>query len=237
MEAVTKVEETAAVDLDALLDAGEGPMVTLVAGETRLMARRAVLAARSPVFSAMFSHDTLESSSNEVTITDVEGPVLRELLAYCHTLRTPHPSSMTPQVLAAADKYDLSGLKTECEQQLASLLTVESAAATAVLAVRHTCPSLTKAAVAFIKANFQVLATQGWADAVHNQPKDVVEVCRLLGQPPIKIRYLSTGISFHALASSFRLGVSTVSVVVKDELKSLGRQVVVLCKIKAHNFS
>ncbi|XP_047003357.1 potassium channel KOR2-like [Schistocerca americana] len=188
MESVTKVEETAAVDLDPLLDAGEGPMVTLVAGETLLMARRAVLAARSPVFSAMFSHDTLESSSNEVTITDVEGPVLRELLAYCHTLRTPHPSSMTPQVLAAADKYDLSGLKTECEQQLASLLTVESAAATAVLAVRHTCPSLTKAAVAFIKANFQVLATQGWADAVHNQPKDVVEVCWLLGQPPTKIR-------------------------------------------------
>ncbi|XP_049763762.1 uncharacterized protein LOC126263687 [Schistocerca nitens] len=32
----------------------------------------------------------------------------------------------------------------------------------------------------------------------------------------ITIRYLSTGISFHALASSFRLGVSTVSVLVKD---------------------
>ncbi|XP_049798791.1 26S proteasome non-ATPase regulatory subunit 10-like [Schistocerca nitens] len=79
-------------------------------------------------------------------------------------------------------------LKTECEQQLASLLTVETAAATAVLAVRHSCPSLTQAAVAFIKANFHVLATQGWADAVHNQPKDVVEVCWLLGQPPTKIR-------------------------------------------------
>ncbi|XP_046983924.1 ankyrin-3-like [Schistocerca americana] len=81
MSAMNKVRDTGAVDLGALLDAGQGAMVTLLPGETQLVAHRAVLAARSPVFAAVFRHDTLEASSGQVTIADVEGLTLRQLLA------------------------------------------------------------------------------------------------------------------------------------------------------------
>ncbi|XP_046983923.1 protein maternal effect lethal 26-like [Schistocerca americana] len=185
MSAAAEVQRTAAVDLGALLDAGDGAVVTLVAGGTRLAAHRAVLAARSPVFRAMFQHDTLEASCGEVRIADVGGPVLRQLLSYMYTLQAPQLTDTARELLMAADKYGLSALKAACEQQVAVQLEVETAAAAAVLAVRHSCPSLTAATVQFIRAHdYKAMATRGWADAVLEYPKDIVEVSRLLGEPP-----------------------------------------------------
>ncbi|XP_046983244.1 protein roadkill-like [Schistocerca americana] len=187
MEMVKDITETAAVDLGDLLDAGDDAVVILEAGDTRLLAHRAVLADRSPVFAAMFAHDTLEASSGAVSIPDVGGPVLRQLVSYLYTLRAPQLPGMAPQLLAAADKYGVSRLKAECERQVAAQLTVETAAAAAVLAVRHSCSDLKHAALAFIKTcPFEVMATQGWADAMRKQPEDLIEVSRLLYDPPPK---------------------------------------------------
>ncbi|XP_049788144.1 poly [ADP-ribose] polymerase tankyrase-1-like [Schistocerca cancellata] len=182
MEAVTEVADAAAAvpGLGDLLDAGDGAVVTLVAGDTWLAAHRAVLAARSPALAASFQHDT-----PHVTVTDAEGPVLRQLLAYCYTLQAPQLPSMAPQLLAAADKYGLSGLKDACEQQLAAQLHVENAAATAVLALSHSCSRLKEASVAFIKTHtYEVVMTQGWADAVVSHPRAVVELTCLITEPP-----------------------------------------------------
>ncbi|XP_049796445.1 ankyrin repeat domain-containing protein 17-like [Schistocerca nitens] len=187
VEPETEAKETPAVDLSALLDAGEGAVVTLVAGDTRLAAHRAVLASRSPVFEAMFRQDPLEASSGQVAVQDVEGPVLRQLLAYLYTLQAPRLPGMSAQLLAAADKYGVSALKAECELQLAAQLSVETAAATAALAVRHSSDSLKQAAIKFIRAHLaQVIVTRGWADAVRSQPQDMADVYRLLLETPME---------------------------------------------------
>ncbi|XP_049796666.1 poly [ADP-ribose] polymerase tankyrase-1-like isoform X1 [Schistocerca nitens] len=187
VEPETEAKETPAVDLSALLDAGEGAVVTLVAGDTRLAAHRAVLASRSPVFEAMFRQDPLEASSGQVAVQDVEGPVLRQLLAYLYTLQAPRLPGMSAQLLAAADKYGVSALKAECELQLAAQLSVETAAATAALAVRHSSDSLKQAAIKFIRAHLvQVIFTRGWADAVRSQPQDMADVYRLLLETPME---------------------------------------------------
>ncbi|XP_049796923.1 putative ankyrin-containing lipoprotein Lxx09580 [Schistocerca nitens] len=186
----TKAEDTVTEDLAAVLDASDGATVVLVAGEMRLAAHRAVLAARSPVFGAMFRHDTLEASSGVVTISDVEGPVLRLVVGYCYKLKSPQPSSTSLQLLEAADKYGLLELKADCEKQLAARLTVENAADTAVFALRHPCPTLKSAAISFIWSNPQVFATQGWADAEREQPEATGEVNRLLDELRAEIRRL-----------------------------------------------
>ncbi|XP_047100874.1 protein phosphatase 1 regulatory subunit 12C-like [Schistocerca piceifrons] len=132
----------------------------------------------------MFAHDMLEASCGQVSIDDVEGPVLRLLVAYTYTLQAPQLPDTAAQLLSAADKYGLSALKAACERQLISQLAVETAAATAVTAVRHSCPDATRAAVAFIKDHPQVMATRGWADAVLEYPQEVIEVSSMLGEPP-----------------------------------------------------
>ncbi|XP_046983202.1 ankyrin-repeat domain containing transcription coregulator asaA-like [Schistocerca americana] len=132
----------------------------------------------------MFAHDMLEASCGQVSIDDVEGPVLRLLVAYTYTLQAPQLPDMAAQLPSAADKYGLSALKAACERQLISQLAVETAAATAVTAVRHSCPDATRAAVAFIKDHLQVMATRGWADAVLEYPQEVIEVSSMVGGPP-----------------------------------------------------
>ncbi|XP_049769517.1 serine/threonine-protein phosphatase 6 regulatory ankyrin repeat subunit A-like [Schistocerca cancellata] len=185
MAAGNEAQQSTPVYLGALLDDGEGATVTLVAGQTRLVVHRAVLVAGSPVFAAMFRHDTAESRGGLVDVADVEGPVLRELLTYLYTLRAPQLASLAPRLLAAADKYGVASLKAQCEQQLAAGLTVDNAAATAVLAVRHCCPGLRQTAVSYIKGHtHRVMATQGWADAVRTQPEDVVELGKMLAETP-----------------------------------------------------
>ncbi|XP_049946753.1 protein roadkill-like [Schistocerca serialis cubense] len=187
MEAVKDVTETVTVDLGALLDAGDDAMVILEAGDPRLVAHRAVLVDRSHVLAAMYAHDTLETSTGVVRIADVGGPVLRQLVSYLYTLQAPQLPGTAPQLLAAADKYGVLGLKAECERQVAAQLTVETAVATAVLTVRHSCSDLRRATIEFIKAHtHEVMATQGWADAMLHRPKDLIEVSRLLCDPPPK---------------------------------------------------
>ncbi|XP_046983969.1 speckle-type POZ protein-like [Schistocerca americana] len=131
MAAGKGVQESTPAYLGGLLDAGEGNMVTLAAGETRLVAHTAVLVTGSPVFAAMFRHDMVESSSGLVNVTDVDGPVLRELLTFMYTFHAPQLASMAAQLLVAADKYGVLSLKAQCEQQLATGLAVDNAAATA----------------------------------------------------------------------------------------------------------
>ncbi|XP_049945187.1 poly [ADP-ribose] polymerase tankyrase-1-like isoform X1 [Schistocerca serialis cubense] len=192
---VQEAEEATAVDLGALLDAGDGAVVTLLAGDnTQLVAHRAVLAARSPVFADMLRHVTLEGSSSQLVLSDTEGPVLRQVLAYLYTLQVPQLPSMAPQLLVAADVYGLSVLKAHCEQQVVAQLSVETAAAAGVIAIRHSANRLKQAAVAFIKAHLlHVMATQGWAEAVVNDPQTVVELAHLIAETPTDTSMPSAG--------------------------------------------
>ncbi|XP_049944331.1 speckle-type POZ protein-like [Schistocerca serialis cubense] len=186
---VQEAEEDTAVNLGALLDAGDGAVVTLLAGDTRLVAHRAVLAARSPVFADMLRRVTVEGSSSQLVLSDTEGPVLRQVLAYLYTLQVPQLPSMAPKLLVAADVYGLSVLKAHCEQQVVAQLSVETAAAAGVIAIRHSANRLKQAAVAFIKAHLlHVMATQGWAEAVVNDPQTVVELVHLIAETPTDTR-------------------------------------------------
>ncbi|XP_049770233.1 speckle-type POZ protein-like [Schistocerca cancellata] len=181
MAARKQVEETAAVDLGALLDAGDGAVVTLVAGETRLAAHRAVLESRSPVFKSMFGNGVAE-----VNVENVEGPVLRQLLSYAYTLQAPQQlPDMAPKLLAAAHTYRLPELKDVCEQRAVADLALENAAALGVLALRHSCPRLLQAAVALMKDDTRkVMMTQSWKETKTRYPHALLDLMDLIVEPP-----------------------------------------------------
>ncbi|VDM36143.1 unnamed protein product [Hydatigera taeniaeformis] len=69
-------------------------------------AHKAILAARSPVFAAMFEHGMTESRANRVNITDVEPDILGEVLRFIYTGRVVGLDNpvMAQELLAAADK-------------------------------------------------------------------------------------------------------------------------------------
>jgi speckle-type POZ protein len=67
-------------------------------------AHKAILAARSPVFAAMFEHEMEEKKQNRVEITDMDHEVLREMLRFIYTGKATNLEKMHDELLAAADK-------------------------------------------------------------------------------------------------------------------------------------
>lgn len=84
---------------DVILVGGVG-----VNGGKEFYAHKAILAARSPVFAAMFEHEMEEKKNNKVDITDMDHDVLREMLRFIYTGKAPFIEKMDAELLAAADK-------------------------------------------------------------------------------------------------------------------------------------
>ena len=149
----------------AVVSAGQG---TGGADLRTFPAHKAVLAARSPVFAAMFevmpplsSHFSVQAGMSEsrehcVRIDDVEPDVLREMLRYMYTGTAPNVHRMADELLAAADKYQLDRLKVMCEQALCNGLSVENACDVLIVADLHSAEQLKAHAVDFINGHAQV---------------------------------------------------------------------------------
>jgi speckle-type POZ protein len=65
---------------------------------------KAILSARSPVFSAMFEHQMLEGKSNRVQIDEIDPEVLYEALRFIYTGRTNNIDKMADLLLPVADR-------------------------------------------------------------------------------------------------------------------------------------
>lgn len=75
--------------------------------EGEFRAHKAILAARSPVFAAMFEHEMEEKKQNKVEITDMDKSVLEEMLNFIYTGKSANLEKMADELLAAADKVSI----------------------------------------------------------------------------------------------------------------------------------
>ncbi|XP_034356706.2 TD and POZ domain-containing protein 4-like [Arvicanthis niloticus] len=155
----------------------------LLVGGQEFRAHKAILAARSPVFRAMFEHEMKESLTNQVEIQDLDPQVFMEMMDFIYTGKVPHlhSHSMATGVLAAADKYGLEGLKVMCEDELCGNLSVENAAHTLILADRHSTEQLKTQTLDFIALHAsEVSETLGWKSMVESHPHLVAEAFHVL---------------------------------------------------------
>lgn len=137
-------------DLSQLFESQKFSDVILSVGKLEFYAHKAILAARSPVFAAMFEHEMEEKKQNRVEITDMDHEVLNEMLKFIYSGKAPNLEKMADELLAAADKYDLERLKVMCEEALCSNLSVETAADVLILADMHSAQQLKAHAIDFI---------------------------------------------------------------------------------------
>ncbi|XP_035294235.1 speckle-type POZ protein-like isoform X1, partial [Cricetulus griseus] len=149
--------------------------ILVVAGQD-FGAHKAILAARSPVFRAMFENDMEESRKNRVEILDLEPQVFKAMMEFIYTGKAPDLHSMANAVLAAADKYGLERLKVLCEDALCRDLSVENAAHTLFLADLHGAGQLKTKALDFITAHAsEVSETSSWKKMVGSHPHLLAE--------------------------------------------------------------
>ncbi|XP_055678847.1 protein roadkill isoform X1 [Lutzomyia longipalpis] len=176
-------------DLGNLFDSERFSDVTLAVGGREFQTHKAILAARSPVFAAMFEHEMEERKQNRVAITDVDHEVLKEMLRFIYTGKAPNLEKMADDLLAAADKYALEKLKVMCEEALCVNLSVETAADTLILADLHSADQLKAQTIDFINTHAtDVMETQGWKNMITTHPHLIAEAFRALATqqvPPI----------------------------------------------------
>ncbi|KAL1762954.1 speckle-type POZ protein isoform X2, partial [Sigmodon hispidus] len=148
-------------------------------------AHKAILAARSPVFKAMFEHDMEESRKNRVEIHDLEPQVFRAMMNFIYTGKVPNLHSMADAVLFAADKYCQEVLKVMCEVALCRYLSVDSAAHTLFLADLHSAGHLKTQTLDFIAVHAsEVFETSGWKTMVDSFPYLVAETYSSIASAP-----------------------------------------------------
>ncbi|XP_028617693.1 TD and POZ domain-containing protein 2-like [Grammomys surdaster] len=149
----------------------------LVAGH-EFRAHKAILAARSPVFRAMFEHEMEESLMNQIEIHDLDPQVFKEMMDFIYTGKAPHlhSHSMASCLLAAADEYGLEGLIVMCEDALCRNLSVENVSHTLILADIHSREELKAQVLDFISLHAsEVSETSGWKSVVESHPHLMAE--------------------------------------------------------------
>lgn len=168
-------------DLGTLLEDQKLTDVVLTVGGKEFKAHKAILAARSRVFAAMFEHNMKEKRLNKVIITDVTDSVLKEMLRFIYTGKVQNLTTMANSLLAAADKYDLERLKVMCEEALCSNLTIENAASILILADLHNAEQLKAQTIDYINTHAsEVTETTSWKNLILSHPYLVAEAFRAL---------------------------------------------------------
>lgn len=164
-------------DLERMLENKTLSDTTLVCCDKSYQVHRAILAARSPVFSAMFSNNMREKESNRVTIDDMEPEAIEELLRFIYVSKINKLATVSRGLLAAADKYDMKDLKDICEDFICNELTVENAAETLGFADLYGTDKLRSRVVQFIILHKElIIDTPGFNSLKSTKPHLLVDV-------------------------------------------------------------
>jgi len=140
--------------------------VTLRAEGGELVAHRALLAARSPVFRQMFSTEMMEAQSGVVELPDIRFEVLELLLEFLYTdavARMDVEPQLIGDLFKAARKYDIPRLGSLCEAWALKCLAVDTAVDWLMLATMLGSERIRSACTRLIRSHFiDVQRTAGW---------------------------------------------------------------------------
>jgi len=127
--------------------------VTVNCGDASFECYKFMLTARSPVFKAMFQHDTKENQTNVVNLKDIEPRVLEEMMLYIHTGDAPNVKQLAKELLAVADFYQLNQLKYCCQEVLSETLDAKNSIGVLILSDMHSAMKLRRDALKFVSEN------------------------------------------------------------------------------------
>ncbi|KAI3888371.1 hypothetical protein MKW92_006687, partial [Papaver armeniacum] len=141
-------------NLKDLLKSQLGTDVTFQIGNEFFRAHKLILAARSPVFRAMFFGSVGNPDMDTVAIEEFDPLAFKAMLLFLYSDELPETRELSDSdslctstaimqhLLAAADRFDLARLRSMCEAKLCAEITANTVATTLALAEQHRCLQL-----------------------------------------------------------------------------------------------
>lgn len=157
-------------DFEKLLEDEKYSDTKLIVGNKEFKVHKCILAARSPVFSAMFECNMKEKIENSVEITDVEPDLMKEVLRFIYTGKVNRMENMEKDLFRVADKYDLNRLKMLCEEAITNDLTVDNIAEILIFGDFYKSKRIMEDAVDFFLANAkEIIETQNFIRTIESR--------------------------------------------------------------------
>jgi len=171
-------------DMLDMLSSGQLSDLVVKCEDHEFTCHKNILAARSPVFAAMFQHDMAEQRKNEVTITDLSHQVVKQMLEYMYCGKF-QDNTDTGHLLAAADKYDLKELKSACEMSLGKNISLANCLELVVLADTHSASGLKKSSLSFIVSNLpKIVSMSSWQSQLSSHPHIMAQIIQSMASQP-----------------------------------------------------
>lgn len=159
---VPTMKSTLGIDLSDLLNDPKYSDVTITVGRKTFYAHKAILAARSCVFSDDLDQID-ETELSNIDITDMRAEVVEAVLQFIYTDDTKKLVNMTPELLHAAEKYELDTLTKWCDEGIRANLNIDNAADNLILADRYHLEETKREILKFIGSHRkQVEITDGY---------------------------------------------------------------------------
>ncbi|XP_026410294.1 BTB/POZ and MATH domain-containing protein 3-like [Papaver somniferum] len=148
-------------NVKGLLESEVGSDVTFHIGSEEFRAHKSILAARSPVFKAMFFGLVGNPDMKTVVIEEFDPFAFKAMLLFLYSDELPEAhelsdldsvctsTTLMQHMLAAADRFDLARLKLMCEAKLYEDIAANTVADTLSLAERYQCQELKTACLNF----------------------------------------------------------------------------------------
>lgn len=172
VDTISKIQHNRSQDIVPSVKKSQLPDVILVLSKNgkEYPAKKAILAASSPVFATMLKYaEQREKKIERFTITDVDEPVFDEILRYIYTGKCENIEKYGHGLLVAAHKYELNQLKTICIEEIRKRLTVGNVIDTLLLADKYGFNELKSDVIRFIIDNYiGMIESKSWNYISHN---------------------------------------------------------------------
>ena len=146
-------------------------------------AHKAILSVRSPVFAAMFQHQTKENVTGSVDVHDIEPEVFNIMLRYIYTgqVLSRQMEEVATELLSTADKYLLGKLKYECGNHLDKKMSPKNCFKLLSLDKHDPAYYLKEKALDYIRRNpSKVMSLGSWKKASKENPIWIVRIKEML---------------------------------------------------------
>jgi len=140
-----------------------------------------ILAARSPVFDAMLTHNMVENKQSRVEINDLDVSTVNDMISYIYSGKVANLDGNAKNLLAAAENYQLVDLKHMCLKSLAKNIDSDDGIEALITSEIYNVPVLKSLALSYIKQHGMYSSgKRQWVKKLQDYPELIADIFEVL---------------------------------------------------------